>query len=84
MIVVVNVTMAVYSLLVVPPLPGSAFIFAFLPQNNVFQNVKKHLCRFGPFVIVGTFLVVRLCDWTGISSYVSPVVAVLTEAILDI
>ncbi|EKD40287.1 MAG: hypothetical protein ACD_75C00108G0001 [uncultured bacterium] len=83
-IVVVNVTMAVYSLLVVPPLPGAAFIFAFFPQNSLFQNVKKHLCRIGPFVIVGTFLVVRLCDWSGISSLLTPVVGALTEAILDI
>lgn len=82
-IVVVNVTMAVYSLLLVPPLPGSAFIFAFLPQTHIFQKMKEHLRRIGPFVIVGTFLVVRFFDWEGISSVISPIVGGLTEIMLD-
>jgi hypothetical protein len=82
-IVVVNVTMAIYSLLVVPPLPGAAFIFAFFPHNSLFQNIKKYLCRIGPFVIVGVFLVVRLTGWTGISSVFTPVVDALAGAILD-
>lgn len=83
-IVVVNVTMAVYSLLIVPPLPGSAFLFAFFPDTHFFQQLKKYLYLIGPIVIVCTFLAVRYYDWTGISDHFTPVVGALTEAILDI
>lgn len=83
-IVVVNVTMAVYSLLIIPPLPGSAFLFAFMPGSHLGQQLKKYLYRIGPFVIVGTFLVIRLSGWTGLSDLLNPVVGALTGKILDI
>jgi Zn-dependent protease len=83
-IVVVNVTMALYSLLIIPPLPGSSFIVAFLPRKDIFRKLKKYLCLIGPFVVVGTFLIIRLSGWTGISSLFTPAVAALTGAILDI
>ncbi|EKD37300.1 MAG: hypothetical protein ACD_75C01182G0002 [uncultured bacterium] len=83
-IVVVNVTMAIYSLLIVPPLPGSAIIFAFFPKNGFFQKMIKYLSIFGPFIIVGTFLAARLSGWTGISDVFSPVVGAVTGAILNI
>ncbi len=82
-IVVVNVTMAVYSLLIVPPLPGSAFVYALLPESGFTQALKKHLRQLGPVLIVGTFLLIRLNDWTGVSSLFSPVVSAVTEVILN-
>ena len=82
-IVVVNVTMAVYSLLIVPPLPGSALIFAFLPENGFYRALRRYLRQVGPVVIVGTFLLIRLSDWTGVSSLFSPMVSALAGAILD-
>lgn len=82
-IVVVNVTMAVYGLFVIPPLPGSSLLLAFFPEHGFFRTIKTSLRRIGPFFIVLTFLVIRLSGWTGISSTVSPVVSRVTGIMLD-
>lgn len=82
-IVVVNVTMAVYGLIMVPPLPGSAVLWAILPDGRVFEKIKKTLCVYGPYLIVGTFLLVRLSGWEGVSSFFNPIVTAITTFILD-
>jgi len=82
-IVVVNVTMAVYGLIVVPPLPGSALLFALLPEGAFVEKLKKTICTFGPYLIVATFLVVRLSGWQGISSFFNPIVSTITSFILS-
>jgi hypothetical protein len=82
-IVVVNVTMAVYGLLMVPPLPGSALLFACLPKSEVFDKVKTAICSTGPYLIIGTFLFIRLSGWEGLSSFFNPIVSTLTTFILD-
>ncbi|MGB3213027.1 MAG: hypothetical protein WBB19_20160 [Desulforhopalus sp.] len=81
-IVVVNVTMAVYGFIIIYPLPGSAFLFALLPNGNFFEKVKKTVCMFGPYFIVCTFLIVRLSGWEGLSSFFNPIVSTVTTFIL--
>jgi len=82
-IVVVNITMAVYGLIVVAPLPGSAFLFALLPNGLFFERVKKVVCMFGPYLIIGSFLLIRLSGWEGVSSFFNPIVATITTFMLD-
>lgn len=81
-IVVVNVAMAVYSLLIIPPLPGSVLLFAFLPETYFFATLKRYLRRLGPFLIVGIFLAARLSGWTGIDSFFAPVLRAVTAGLL--
>ena len=82
-IVVVNVTMAVYGMIIVSPLPGSGILFALMPKSFFFEKVKKTICAFGPYLIVGTFLLVRLSGWDGLSSFFNPIVSALTSFILS-
>jgi hypothetical protein len=82
-IVVVNVTMAIYGLIMVSPLPGSALLFACLPNSDFFDKVKKAVCDAGPYLIIGTFLFIRLSGWEGVSSFFNPIVSTLTTFILD-
>lgn len=82
-IVVVNITMAVYGMIMVAPLPGSALLFALMPKGIFFEKVKKAICMFGPYIIVGTFLLVRLSGWEGISSFFNPIVSAITVFALN-
>jgi hypothetical protein len=81
-IVVVNVTMAVYGLIMVSPLPGSALLFALMPDGKFFEKVKKTICTIGPYLLVGTFLFIRLSDWKGVSSFFNPIVSTITAFLL--
>lgn len=83
-IAVVNVTMAVYGVIIIPPLPGSALLFALFPANDVFAGIKKNLYTFGPYLIIGTFGAARLSGWEGISSVFNPIVTAITKTILGI
>ncbi|MGW8193192.1 MAG: site-2 protease family protein [Desulforhopalus sp.] len=82
-IVVVNVTMAVYGLIIIAPLPGSALLFAFFPHTQTFENVKKIMTAAGPYVIVLTFLIIRMTGWDGVSSIFNPIVSTVTSFILN-
>lgn len=82
-IVVVNVTMAVYGLIFIPPLPGSGLIFALMPQGQSLEKISRAARTFGPYLIVGTFLLVRLSGWDGISSFLNPIVTTITSFILN-
>jgi hypothetical protein len=82
-IVVVNVTMAIYGLIMIPPLPGSGFLFALMPRGPLFEQVKKTLYVTGPYLIIGTFLLVRLSGWTGISSFFNPIVSTISTFMLN-
>ena len=84
MIVAVNVNVAVYSLIMVPTLPGSALLYMLFPDNNFFAKVKKYLGIIGPFLIIVTFAVARLSGWDGISRVFTPAVSAITKAILGL
>lgn len=77
-IVVVNVTMAVYGLIMIAPLPGSSIILALFPKGNGAEKAIKMFRTIGPFFIVGAFLVIRLTGWEGVSSFFNPIVSWLT------
>jgi hypothetical protein len=83
-IVVVNVTMAIYGLIMISPLPGSALLFALMPNSELFNKIKKAVCSAGPYLIIGTFLLIRLSGWEGLSSFFNPIVSTLTTFILDL
>lgn len=83
-IVVVNVTMALYGLLIIPPLPGFALLSAFLPSGRGWEKIREILGRVGPFLIIGTFLIFRLTDFQGVAALFNPVVSAVTTFILDI
>ncbi len=82
-IVVVNVTMAIYGLIMLPPLPGSGFLFALMPNGRTFQKLKKTVCTFGPYMIVVSFLLIRLSGWEGVSSFFNPIVSTISSFILS-
>jgi hypothetical protein len=82
-IVVVNITMAVYGLIMVAPLPGSAFLFALMPKGMFFEKIKKAVCLLGPYLIIGSFLFFRLSGWEGVSSFFNPIVSSMTAFMLN-
>ena len=84
MIVVVNVTMAVYGLIMIPPLPGSALLFALFPDNDFFSKIKTVLIHLGPFLVLGIFATIRLCSWEGISTIFTPIVSAITRTLLGV
>jgi hypothetical protein len=83
-IVVVNVTMAVYGLIIVSPLPGYSLLLACFPNSSFFEKVKNVISTVGPYLIVGTFFLVRLSGWDGISSFFNPIVSTITTFILNV
>ncbi|MFT5698754.1 MAG: Zn-dependent protease [Desulforhopalus sp.] len=83
-IVVVNITMAVYSLIPIPPLPGGVFSEYFGSKGDGARKVWRSLCLIGPYLIVGLFLLFRITGYEGLSSLINPVVLWLTNFALDI
>lgn len=81
-IVIVNVTMAVYGLIIIAPLPGSAILFALFPATPTFEKIKKTFTVVGPYLIVGLFLIIRLSGWEGVSEVFNPIVSGLASFIL--
>ena len=82
-ITVVNVTMAIYGLLPVPPLPGASMLFAILPENDLFKRVREGLCKVGPYLIIAVFAFARWSGWDGISSIFNPLVLKVTDFLLN-
>ncbi len=58
-IVYINILLAVFNLLPIPPLDGSHILFTFLPDSM--QNVKAFLSQFGFFILL--FIVFFLFPW---------------------
>jgi hypothetical protein len=83
MMVAVNITMAVYGLLLIPPLPGSSFLFAVFPDSPLFNKLKRLLNSAGPFLLIVGFGLIRFYNWDGISSLINPVVVSLMRFTLD-
>lgn len=83
-VAVVNVTMAVYSCIMLPPLPGFALLSHLFPGNATFAKVKTCLVAVGPFLIISSFGVARLSGWNGIAAVFTPIVSAITKAILGL
>ncbi|GAH65720.1 unnamed protein product, partial [marine sediment metagenome] len=58
-IVYINILLAVFNLLPVPPLDGSHILFTFLPPGM--ENIKIFLSQFGLFVLL--FIIFFLFPW---------------------
>lgn len=83
-IVLVNITMAVYSLIPLLPLPGGVIWQLFSYGRNDRQKLWQMLLKVGPFVIIGVFLAIRLSGYEGLALLVNPLVLYLTNFSLDI
>lgn len=58
-VVILNITLAIFNLVPIPPLDGSKILFAFLPQR--LQAIRESLERLGIFfVLIFVFLIWRL------------------------
>ncbi len=83
-IVVVNVTMAIYNLIPLSPLPGAVIWKTLFPVGGVSQEIQDTLARFGPYFIILAFLLFRITGWDGLSSLLTPLVEFVTIFALDI
>lgn len=83
-IAVVNITMAIYNLIPVPALPGSALLLTLLPAGANVEKFKRSLELVGPYAIVVVFLLIRLSGWQGIANFFNPIVYYLMGIILNI
>jgi Zn-dependent protease len=72
MVIVVNVTVAIYNLIPLPPLFGWSLISIWLPARS--QGIKKILQISGPVLIVAIFLIERITGVGIISPYLNPMV----------
>ena len=79
MVLVVNVTTAVYNLIPLPPLAAWSFLSIWLPGQS--QGIKKILQIFGPVIIVAIFLIERITGVGLISPYLNPLVRELVRLI---
>jgi Zn-dependent protease len=68
----VNVTVAVYNLIPIPPLALGTIWVELLPES--LAEVKKWLLRIGPWVLVGILLYDRLFQVGIFSTYLNPLV----------
>jgi Zn-dependent protease len=72
MVVVVNVTTAIYNLIPLPPLAAYSLISIWMPPGA--QSLKRILLLAGPFLIVAIFLMERITGVGIISPYLNPMV----------
>jgi len=80
--VVVNVTMALYNLIPIPPLPGGALLVAFIPEQSREQKWFRMLPIIGACLLVGGFAFIRLIHWQGISAIFNPLVTDVATMLL--
>ncbi|SDO80470.1 site-2 protease family protein [Desulforhopalus singaporensis] len=83
-IVVVNVTMALYGLLIIPPLPGFGLVAALLPEKVMKTRGMQLLQSGGPFLVVISFLLIRISGYQGVGAFFNPVVRAVTDFMLHI
>ncbi len=79
MVVGVNVTTAVYSLIPIPPLAASTLITMWIPEES--QGLRKVLNFAGPFLLVAIFLAERITGEGIISPYLNPIVLRVAKVI---
>jgi len=72
MVVGVNITTAVYSLIPLPPLAAGSLVYELLPDSQA--GFKAVLLQAGPFVIIGLTLLGRLRDQGLFSPYFDPII----------
>ena len=72
MVMGVNITTAVYNLVLIPPLAGGAFISAFIPGNM--ETIKRWFNLIGPYIIVAVVMLERIKGELPFRGYLDPLV----------
>jgi Zn-dependent protease len=72
MLIGVNVTMAVYNLLPLPPLAAGSLIYELIPLS--YQRIKWLFLQAGPFLILAILLLERITHQGIISPYFNPII----------
>jgi len=71
-VVIINIVLAIFNLVPIPPLDGSKILFAFLPYH--LQNLRESLERWGFFIVL--FFIVFL--WQFLTPIIGFIFSVLT------
>jgi membrane-associated protease RseP (regulator of RpoE activity) len=83
MIAIVNITMAVYSLLIIPPLPGASIISAFFSKKKERKrDIEGYIDLVGSILVLIVFLVIRLKGWHQVSDLTNPIVLAIFHFIV--
>jgi len=66
-VVLINILLAIFNLLPIPPLDGASILFALLPQK--YNNVRKFLTQYGFYILIffilfGFQLITPIIYWT--------------------
>lgn len=79
MVVGVNVTTAVYNLIILPPLAGGVLVHELLPSR--FTTLRKIFWQAGPFFILALALLDRLSAQGIVSPYLNPLIRAIFDYI---
>jgi Zn-dependent protease len=79
MIAIVNLTVAVFNILPVPPLAGASLLSALFPDQ--YKKFQDSFDLSGPFLLIGLFLIERISHTKFISGYLDPIVRALFDYI---
>ena len=71
-VMAVNLTVAIYNLLPIPPLAGASLLYVLFPNMN--EKFKWLYNQAGPFLLVGIFLMERITRSGILSGYLDPIV----------
>lgn len=77
-LIVVNLMMAIYGLICVPPLPGASLLAFLLPEGEGFDSAKRYFNLSGPFLLIAWFSLARLTGWDPIGELLHPLVRSLS------
>lgn len=77
-LIVVNIMMAVYGLICIPPLPGASLLDVLFPDDNGAKAAKRYFHLVGPFLLLAWFSLARLTGWDPIGEILHPVVRALS------
>jgi Zn-dependent protease len=77
-LIVVNMTMAVYGLICIAPLPGASILSFVLPENRVVRTAARYFRLAGPFLLIAWFLLARFTGHDPIGEVLHPLVRTLS------
>jgi Zn-dependent protease len=77
----INLVLAVFNLIPVPPLDGSKILAMLLPAQ--YDNVMATLTQYGPFILL-LMIVPLFGGQSAVSLIVTPIVSTLTQLLLGI
>ena len=77
-LIVVNMTMAVYGLICIAPLPGASILTFVLPENRVIRTAAGYFRLAGPVLLIAWFLLARFTGYNPIGDVLNPLVRTLS------